>query len=1790
MAYGGGSFQWNTTTVVDDSCGRVAAGCGVRGSSNNNNNNTTTWRGYRSSFSTSSALLASEDEEVALTLDQEAAGAGDVTANKSTAPTPPVRSSPSSCLSSSPPPPCSFASKTSNFMNKKSSSQSSQETNYYFPSFCSSFLSLFRSPAVSGRPSFSLNTMFWLISIGLLLLASERLLVSGQRPHEPTRSRRPPTSQRGSDDEDGSVSCYGHRGRARKCTPDFENAAFSLPVEATNICGMEGPQVYCLQVGVRDASKSCHYCDARHAQFDHSPHLMTDYEGQGNWTWWQSETMLKDVQYPNSVNLTLHLKKAFDITYVSIRFHSSRPESFAIYKRTTEDGEWIPYQYYSSSCERTYGLRPKSIITAYDESKAVCSDEFSDISPLSGGTVVFSTLEGRPSSRRFDTSRVLQDFVTATDIRITLNRINTFRDEVFGDPQVLRSYFYAISDIAIGARCKCNGHAKACEKTADNRVRCKCEHNTAGVSCEKCSSFYNDRPWKRATETDAQECLQCNCNGKSRECIFNQTLYDQTGHGGYCINCRDNTAGPACDQCKVNHFLKQPQHMCMPCNCNPIGSVDLQCNNQGKCQCKPGVTGDRCDRCQANFYDFSNYGCRPCNCKVEGSLNNTPYCDTATGKCTCKANVDGQKCDRCKNGFFGMEESNKFGCIACFCYGHSSSCQSANGFYGRSILSQFSNGRQRWKAADRGNREIPTQFNAITKKIGVAASGNEIIYFMAPERYLHDQRHSYNQFLSFKLQTSDDRSRPSIMDVVLVGSEGQTISTPIFSQGNPTPNTKEQTFRFRLHEHQDYKWQPRLRAQDFIALLSNLTAIKIKGTYNTDGTGFIDDVRLETAGYASGKPASWVEQCTCPDAYLGENCQSCSPGFRRDPPNGGPFARCIPCVCNGHSDDCDVNTGRCICKHNTAGRNCEQCLEGFYGDAKGGTPNDCRSCPCPNNGTCTQLDDKSVHCTNCPEGYGGDLCQVCLDGYYGDPTGRYGPRTTCKPCPCNGNIDLNAVGNCNRTTGECLICLHNTAGFYCERCLPNYYGDALALPKGQCKACNCNPKGILHTGMYSCDPRNGQCPCQLHVEGLKCDRCAPGYWNLESGNGCESCRCNSIGSLESECDHGTGQCKCKNNIVGKRCGKCLPYHYGFSVDGCKRCQCDPLGSYDQQCDDKGACKCRPTTTGDRCDRCQENKYNITAGCIDCPPCYNLVQQQVNEHRKHLEEMRNYTEVIKTSPQAFNDSQFLTHMKKVSDSVEKLINDARRISRTNSTFGKQLDDLKNAISDIMDKCGMIAGSVEAADKDIRRTQDFITEAQDAIRRAEREIARASDYIDNEGQTALKQAQLATTKFGTRSDKMKSIAARAMLTAKQQMSDAKETEENANEALNISRDALQTTKDLYRFPERLANEISRLNSMNENNKNLMHQTEILSKNAKMKAEDALNKALEINTKIARFNISNVNVDHLVTEAEKIKQEANEIQKSLQETLTANNDMLNDVDEEKRKANLLYEDALNKQQETDKLMSDIFKANSKAKEAVEKGEAILKEAQETLKTLKDFDRNVADNKKKAEKSLTKVGDIKKMIRQAEAKTAQSQTALLGAEDDAKEALDKAKEAQDMAGEASKDADKFLKESQAIETRANSIASVTDSLSDQVNKMNSSVNSMKDSSEEDTDAVNNAAAKASRAKDNADEALSKIRKALDTVNEINTVLDNLDSQKINTTHLDILERKIISVEDLMKSNDIDNQMKMITDALKRLTESEDTFTRDLAQLRADVKNIEDINNSLPKGCFKPLNLEKTK
>lgn len=333
--------------------------------------------------------------------------------------------------------------------------------------------------------------------------------------------------------------------------------------------------------------------------------------------------------------------------------------------------------------------------------------------------------------------------------------------------------------------------------------------------------------------------------------------------------------------------------------------------------------------------------------------------------------------------------------------------------------------------------------------------------------FLGNQRHSYNQELSFKLRINDVAPVANPDDIIIMsgGAKASQISLSITGQGNFLPTNQMQLYTFRLHENPEFGWTPRLSAQDFMAVLSNITAIKIRGSYVEQGIGFIDNVKLETAiRGSSGEDATWVERCQCPDGYQGQFCQLCVDGYYHEN-NGGPFARCIPCQCNGHADICDAESGKCACEHNTDGQNCEKCAKGFYGNALAGTPNDCEPCPCPEGGACIEVpgEIQSPICTECPPGRTGARCEECEDGYFGDPAGKFGPVRPCQKCDCNNNVDPSKIGNCDRLTGVCTRCIDNTDGDHCERCKSGFFGDALALKKPgdppNCQPCQCYPIG-----------------------------------------------------------------------------------------------------------------------------------------------------------------------------------------------------------------------------------------------------------------------------------------------------------------------------------------------------------------------------------------------------------------------------------------------------------------------------------------------------------------------------------------------------------------------------------------------------------------------------------------------------------------------------------------------------------------------------------------------------------
>ncbi|XP_034070639.1 netrin 2 [Gymnodraco acuticeps] len=422
--------------------------------------------------------------------------------------------------------------------------------------------------------------------------------------------------------------CYDDQGAARRCIPEFINAAFGKEVMVSSVCGRPASRS-CSVVergDDRPSVRSCQICDAADPRRAHPASYLTDLNSAHNLTCWQSENLNTS---PHNVSLTLSLGKKFEITYVSLQFCSPRPESLAIYKSMDYGKTWMPYQFYSSQCRRLYNRPNKASITKQNEQEALCTDGHTDLYPLSGGLIAFSTLDGRPSGKDFDNSPVLQDWVTVTDIRVVFSRPQLPREQGLGaasnsdDPMAVTSslptYFYAVGDFQVGGRCKCNGHGSRCLKDKEGKLVCDCKHNTEGPECDRCKPFHYDRPWQRANAREANECLACNCNLHARRCRFNMELYKLSGRksGGVCMNCRHNTAGRHCHYCKEGFYrdMARPithRRACKACDCHPVGAAGKTCNQTtGQCPCKDGVTGITCNRC-AKGYQQSRSPVAPC--------------------------------------------------------------------------------------------------------------------------------------------------------------------------------------------------------------------------------------------------------------------------------------------------------------------------------------------------------------------------------------------------------------------------------------------------------------------------------------------------------------------------------------------------------------------------------------------------------------------------------------------------------------------------------------------------------------------------------------------------------------------------------------------------------------------------------------------------------------------------------------------------------------------------------------------------------------------------------------------------------------------------------------------------------------------------------------------------------------------------------------------------------------------------------------------------------------------------
>ncbi|XP_005720302.1 filaggrin-2 isoform X2 [Pundamilia nyererei] len=251
-------------------------------------------------------------------------------------------------------------------------------------------------------------------------------------------------------------------------------------------------------------------CDALNPDLAHPPQLMQDNERNGLLTYWQTVTW-RNHPLPLLANVTMSWNKSLELTDdIQISFEYGRPTIMALDKSMDHGRSWQPYQFYADDCLDAFNMPPKQVrdLSPANITRVICTEQYSRwVGSKAEKNVKFEVrarfavfagprLQNMDNLyARMESMKGLKDFFTFTNLRLRLLRPALGGTYVQRDN--LLKYFYAISNIEVPARCKCNLHASQCLPDEDGgNLQCQCEHNTTGQDCQRCKKGFKAKSWK----------------------------------------------------------------------------------------------------------------------------------------------------------------------------------------------------------------------------------------------------------------------------------------------------------------------------------------------------------------------------------------------------------------------------------------------------------------------------------------------------------------------------------------------------------------------------------------------------------------------------------------------------------------------------------------------------------------------------------------------------------------------------------------------------------------------------------------------------------------------------------------------------------------------------------------------------------------------------------------------------------------------------------------------------------------------------------------------------------------------------------------------------------------------------------------------------------------------------------------------------------------------------------------------------------------------------------------------
>lgn len=351
--------------------------------------------------------------------------------------------------------------------------------------------------------------------------------------------------------------------------------------------------------------------------------------------------------------------------------------------------------------------------------------------------------------------------------------------------------------------------------------------------------------------------------------------------------------------------------------------------------------------------------------------------------------------------------------------------------------------------------------------------------------------------------------------------------------------------------------------------------------------------------------------------------------------------------------------------------------------------------------------------------------------------------------------------------------------------------------------------------------------------------------------------------------------------------------------------------------------------------------------MDCPQCYNLVQNEVRSHNEKLSKLYDILDKIERQPTVITDEEFPEKLKEVEQDIDQLHRKTKNITGKNNLIQQvqsihdREKEISRTLSEIDEKLFFINNQNHIVDKNIFNAEGVMEEATNKLN----EINTLFEY---QGKKALEDALERSKIVGQQSVKMTNIAHEARKLADTLDVQSEEIIRRAKEAKNNSIEAYNRAKNAHHELTQVSEAIQHIKEDVLKAESKLNESKEWTEDVSNKAAVVKNNALTLLDEVKNLVIPEIDVFELRQKSKVLKEEAQRLKNKSTELFHNSDEIRKSIEEQNGKGRELLQKARDQNEEIIGLRNDLVFAESQANGAVNLWGEILERAESNYKLL--------------------------------------------------------------------------------------------------------------------------------------------------------------------------------------------------------------------------------------------------